>query len=200
MPFRPKLPPALAALTLACLHAGLACPRALADCPVPPSYTHSTSVVDGDLRITLATDRATYFVRDPVAMFLLFENTGGSTVTIPNPSSITPLYDFDIVPESCDVPGPPDCLELFHDPTIVHFFGAPIDVAPGECLSYAASWDGVPSSGTARAGSFVVRAGMTSGAGRLFLPPGGIRLPFAIQDVLVPARPTTWGRLKSIYR
>lgn len=176
--------------------------HAKADCPVPAQFPHATSVPVGDLRFTVASDRTTYAVGQPIAMYLSVENTGPSPVVIPNPCGCTPLAAFSILPEACQTPLPPACKPPpSWYPDAHFFFGLPITVSPGQCLAYTRTWEGMPDlGGTTTAGAYVVAAGMSATIGTFFLPQTGVRLPIEIGDQSVSTRVPTWGMVKLIYR
>ena len=170
-------------------------------CPVPAQYSHLAVQVEEIVRVTLGTALDTYSVGDSIACYLMFENIGDSTYVIPNPSSITPFHSFWILPDTCDSLMQGGCTEAlqFFFPEVVFFFGLPVFLEPGECVSYEVTWDGVPRyvGGVTPPGNYVVFGGMTTG-GRIFFPDGGIKLLITIQDPVL-RWPSTWGQIKARY-
>ena len=168
-------------------------------CSLPGQYVHFTSQIEDSIRITLATELDTYAIGDLVACYLLFENLGDSTYVIPNPSLITPMWAFQIVPDSCGSMYENGCFDvaLFIAPGFVAHFGVPVVLESGECVSYEVEWDGVPWPGEVTPGSYALVAGMTTG-GEFFFPSGGMRLDITI-DGTVPATQVSWGRIKTMY-
>lgn len=174
--------------------------RAVADCPLPVAYQNSVTVIEGDWKITLATDRDRYTLGQPVSMYLSYENTGASVLEIPNPNSITPLESFYLMSASCISVTDPDCFLVFYYPHLIQYYGVAIPVNPGQCATSTQSWNGVSQGGRAvTPGDYRLLAGMSRAFGNIFLPPGGIQLPLRI-DEEVPTERTTWGRIKVVYR
>jgi hypothetical protein len=170
-------------------------------CPLPATYGHQTTLMVGDVLVTLATDQATYSIGNPVHFWLSFENTGSAPVTIPNPSLISPMDGILVLPAACDSLEEEGCQGawLFLYPQVVVFFGVPVVLDPGTCVSYEHTWDGLPRFGhTITPGQYTVFGGMVSGGLHFHMPQGGIRLPIQLQSP-VPVRPTTWGMIKSKY-
>ena len=168
--------------------------QAQQSCTIPLQYMHAVSQIEESVKVTVATERETYSVGDSIACYLMLENIGDSTYAIPNPSSITPLHSFWILPDSCDSLEQEGCTEnlLFLVPTFVFFFGTSVILDPGECVKYEATWSGTPFHvGSTLPGSYSVVVGMTTGSWIFFLD-GGVRLPITIQD-LVPGLASTWG-------
>ncbi len=171
-------------------------------CPLPPQYTNSASVMVGDLRFILATETYLYAVGDPVSIIMTVENTGSGSVTIPNPSMISPLQALWVVADTCATFYVDDCPSVspFYWPQSHYYFGVSIVLAPGECRTYTQTWNGVPwQGGTAQPGFYAVLGGMSRGS-TLFMPQGGVRLPIQIGEQGVPTDQRTWGAIKSLYR
>ena len=174
---------------------------ACADCPVPDQYPHSTSSSVGDLVFRVASDRPVYVVGQAVQMLFSVENIGSNPVVIPNPCGCSPLEAFGIFAQECPTPLPSACNPPpFWSPGAHFFFGTPITVGPGQCLTYTQTWDGAPEFGGAMMpGAYVIAGGMSRSMGSFYLPQSGVRLPIQL-DQNVPTYRGTWGRLKVIYR
>jgi hypothetical protein len=178
-------------------------PAAGQGCSVPGTYTNRTTLAVGNLLVTLATEQQTYLVGDSVHFWLSFENTGSTTLTIPNPSMITPMDALLVLPATCDSLDEPGCFDalLFRYPQGFYYFGAPVVLNPGACAVYEHVWDGVPAFGhTIHPGLHTVFGGMITYPGEFHVPVGGMRLPIQIQSTsTVPVVPATWGRIKAKY-
>ncbi len=205
MRIRCRLPFRFAALPLvAATAASLALPKAgmAQECPIPAGFAHRAQATPGTLLFTLATDSAHYAAGDTVHIMLTVENAGADSVTIPNPALISELAAIGVVSDTCSSIYGVGCEAgtLFLWPQGVLYFGVPIHLAPGACLSYTQTWDGLQgNAGAPPPGEYAVLAGMSTGTS-LFLPDGGVRLPITITAADVPALPTSWGALKARYR
>lgn len=167
-------------------------------CSLPANYKNVVSELAESIEVTLATEWDTYSVADSIACYLIFENVGDTTYVIPNPSAISPLYTIWILPDTCDSRIGCSFDALMISPGFVFFFGVPIVLEPGECVSYQVTWDGIPrGGGITPPGNYIVFGGMSTGSS-IFFPDGGTRLSITIQD-LVPRWPTTWTKIKARY-
>jgi hypothetical protein len=162
--------------------------------------------MDGDLRVSVATHASAYLVGQPITIYMSVENTGTTARTIPNPSMISPLQAYTIVPGNCVAADQPGCSEnrLWFFPFAYFFFGVPLTVDPGQCIEYQVTWDGAPEGGgTTSPGAYAIFAAPGhdgDGANNLFPPEGGVRLGVLIGTTsTVPVAAGTWGNLKTRY-
>lgn len=172
-------------------------------CPPPAGFTNTTTVQEGDLKVTLATDRYDYLVNQAVNIYLALENAGSTSLTIPNVSLITPLESFLILPADCtDYETPAGCSQatLFAYPGIVSFFGQAVTLPPGACRTYTQQWHGTPRlGGTTAPGFYSVIGGLHTALGQFHAPTGGARLMIRINpDIGVPAMPASWSGVKAL--
>ena len=178
-----------------------ACPLAAsaAGCSIPDSYTHRTTTIWKSFLVTLATDRPAYSIGDSVHFWLSFENVGTVTDTIPNPNSISPMETFAVVPASCDSVYETECAWFYLFPLIVHDFGLPVILGPGQCAPYEHTWNGIDYFGNAMtAGAYKLIAGMVSANLHFHAPPGGMKLSIQLESPVL-ARGITWGSIKARY-
>jgi len=178
-------------------------------CLAPESYTHRVMVSAGTLLVTLATDRDAYVIGTPIHIWLSFQNTGSTTITIPNPHGIEPMDWTVLVPVRCDTmpqQGWPedgcDTTGVFQCPGFFYFFGGPRILGPGQCFSTERIWDGLPERfhPPITPGLYNLFGGMTTGFYDFHAPPGGVKLPIQLQSSsTVLTVPTSWGLMKSRY-
>jgi hypothetical protein len=171
-------------------------------CPLPPQYTNSATVMVGDLQFTLATEKYQYAIGEPIALIMTVENTSAEPDTIPNPSRISPLYAFWIIPDTCASFYDDDCpvASPFIWPEAVYFWGAPTILGPSQCLTFTRTWSGTPwRGGTTASGLYTVVSGMSTGMG-FFMPQDGVRVPIRIVEQGVPTERQSWGAIKALYR
>ena len=177
-------------------------------CDVPPEYYHQTSVTEGDLIITLATDQGVYLRGQQVNFYLGIQNNGQDTVDVC--SGWDPMNVFAVMQDTC-VSLQDECLEssLYFYPEVVYFFGECIVVLPGECEVRVQSWNGMVWNWDAEAyelpegGDYTVLGGLyqpTAEGMDFVIPDDGITLPISISSsTSVPTLGTTWGRIKAKY-
>lgn len=191
-----------AALALSAL---LWTPAARAQCNVPPEYVNLTTASAGDLQLTMGIDRFQCAVGDTVQFWLSAWNSGPATVVLPNPGMVSAIHSWAVLPDSCLSEYEPDgcyVAALFVWPEGVFFFGVPTPVAPGQCLSYTATWDGLHWHGNGPPivpdsyrvlGGFHVGGNVATSQGAI-LPDMVVRLD--ITDG-VPVVSTTWSGIKA---
>ena len=195
---------------LGAILAGVFLASTVEPCEVPAQYTHSTTFVENDLVITLATDKANYFAGDPVDFYLGVLNTGPDTISVI--SGWSPMNIFTVMSDTC-LSLMWDCIDasLYFYPETVYFFGEGIRILPGECESRVAHWDGIfwdidggnfiprlpdPGEYTVLAGFYQPVAGEP--ALNFAIPDDGIMLPISI-SLPTPVKEITWSRIKARY-
>jgi hypothetical protein len=181
----------------------LAGPVAAQPCtsPVPATWTNRVQTTSGTLLITLATLQYDYLPGEPVAMKLHIQNTGASSVFVDNPGMISPLDVFGIVSDNCDSLSQPGCVEVYHQPQVIFFFGTGYTLQPGQCREYNRTWDGLTGGPPAPPpdGVYAIISGLSglpSDRDGIYLPNGGLRLPIRI-DGTVPVQSSTWSAIKT---
>jgi hypothetical protein len=178
---------------------------ARADCPPPASHTNIATVLDGSLRVTLASERYEYVLGESISFLLIFENTGASPVTIQNIDMISPFLGTVILPDTCTAIGQPGCFEAspWFAPQVIFFFGTSITLNPGQCTSTTINWNGlhwlgqevIPGAYKAFGGAF--HSDLNVEPFVVHQPAGGVVLPLFIREPGVPAVTTTWGGIKA---
>ena len=179
-------------------------------CEVPAQYTHSTTFVENDLVITLATDKASYFAGDPVDFYLGVHNTGPDTITVI--SGWNPMNIFTVMSDTC-LSLMPDCVDasLYFYPPIVYFNGEVIRLLPGDCEVRTQSWDGLVWTWDGKMvvsvlpspGEYKVLAGFYQPVSEelpmdFAIPDNGITLPISIGPP-TSLQEVTWGQIKARY-
>jgi hypothetical protein len=167
--------------------------------------------MDGDIRVTFATDRTQYLPADVIQLYLVVENLGETSVTYTS-FAVPQDYFFILRPpyqtwEECCADW--DWAEevLWYLPQFIYFIPGVITLAPGDCRAFDRAidleWTTDPAPGiyAVLGGLFELRyvGGPTVYDGEFVAPPGGARLDISILGPVV-VQPSTWGRIKSLYR
>ena len=181
-------------------------------CDVPAEFVHRTTVVEGNLVVTLALDQSTYLRGQPVRSYLGVENTGSDTVRVCAGSD--PLNIFAVMADSC-VSLTDECIlaSAYFYPQVIYYFGECITILPGECEVRLVTWDGWSwiwdeeqndwIRGLPAPGTYIALAGiyLPTSAGRNFVIPNeGIALPVTIAETsAVDVQNISWGSLKYFF-
>lgn len=178
----------------------------LSDCPVPTGFVNQTTRTENGLRHTFALDHFVYpFMTSPIRFHYIVENVGTDLVSLSFHGS--PQNMFAIYPASCAALNQVGCYEgaIYFNPQLYALFGIQLNLLPGECRAYAATWWQDPNRVEQhQPGTYRAFAGLwqpTAGGNwpGEFIHGSGLSVNLSI-DMPVAASSTTWGRVKALYR
>jgi hypothetical protein len=172
-------------------------------CEVPAEFENRFVVVNGDVEVTIASERAEYKAGETITIFILYRNIGTETLRIERPS--TPMHGFSVLPEDCKSAHQPECDAMlrFQIPFIVFPAFDLMVLASGECKSWSYPWNGRDRNGAQLLGRFTVLGGIWERPPVMFLndysvPEGGAPLGIEIGEVGVDQ--ATWGKVRALFR
>jgi len=191
---------------LACIAVLALATPGLSDCPVPPGFVNQTTRTENGLKHTFALDQFIYpFMTSPIRFHYIVENIGPSPVSLTFHGS--PQNMFAIYPATCTALDQTGCYDgaIYFNPQVYAWFGVQLNLLPGECRAYTATWwqdpnrveQHEPGAYRAFAGLWQPSAGGTWPGE--FIHGAGLSLDLSI-DMPVPASSATWGRVKVLYR
>jgi hypothetical protein len=172
-------------------------------CDIPDTYTNQVTVVENDLRVGFATDKASYIPSEVVQFYLVVENVGSQTFSIN--WGIDPQDGVFVLPTSCTALAYPGCFvdeAVYYQPTVIYYYSAGTTLEPGECRIWTHVWDPAVY-GAHPAGTYNVLGGMyeampLSPPGAFRVPTGGVLLSLTIESA-IPTKNRTWGEIKVLY-
>ena len=188
-----------------CLAMGVATVASATPCDVPPTLENRKTVVDGDVEVTIASERATYEAGDTITIYIVYKNMGADTLRFERNNS--PMHGFSVLPETCTSSRQAGCdaLLLFQFPRIVHPTTDAMELPPGECHSWSYAWNGRTNDVDDHQllGQFTVLGGVWAEPVVLYLhdyslPGGGA--PLGIEIGATTVQPATWGRVRTLFR
>jgi len=175
--------------------------HAMAQCELPAEFSNFAVVTEGDLEVTLATDRLTYTPGDIVSFYLIVHNLGTSVFSIN--WGIDPQDGIFVMPDTCTAVDQGDCFDnnVFYHPQVVYFYSPGTTLDPGECRIWEREWDTgtqSPDDGTYNVLGGMIEPCFCPTIGAFHVPTSGVLLQLTIGGT-VPADETTWGGIKALY-
>jgi len=174
-----------------------------APCEVPPQFENRFVILDGDVEVTIASERAEYKAGDTITIYIFYTNMSADTLRIERPES--PMHGFSVLPDTCKSSRQAGCdLALLHQ---IPFIVSPVldwmVLAPGDCDSWTYPWNGRDRNGEQLLGRFTILGGVWDHGPGLFLhdyilPGGGAPLGVAVGAM--PVEMVPWGRVRALYR
>lgn len=174
------------------------------DCDIPSSYANPVLVDEGTLRIRYATDKTVYAPTETIHFYLVVQNLGEAPFYInwgvdPQDGHYILRPPYVTLDECCATDEDRWANTLWYLPDFWYFFSQGTTLQPGECRVWQRTidlnWTENPVPGTYR-----VLGGMfNAGVYEFVVPQDGVALDIAIA-IPVSTEPTTWGRVKALYR
>ncbi len=182
------------------------------NCDIPPTYPNQVVVDDGTMRVRYATDKTVYAPTEVISFYLVVQNLGATTFYMnwgidPQDGHFILRPPFESWEECCATEESFDANVLLYLPTFIYFFSPGTTLAPGQCRVWQRTinlnWAPNPPAGVyaVLGGMFHVAFDWAGGQWNqnFVVPAGGAKLHITIGEP-VDVEPSTWGRVKALYR